>query len=211
MRFHGRALAVWICGSALMSVLSACGGGDTRNPVGNAGGAGGGGGGGGTGTPDFPCASKAEAVRGAPLDQTLCPTYATVEAFEKVVIRGTTAPGCGASTCHLVRTSGSKIGIPWNEPSIQKMDAFVELAGVKNRGRTEFSYCPNDAYIDLVDPQLSYILAKSRTKEPDIACPSDGKVEPESLQMPSSSRDKFDDVKLKCLEAYVIAVSEGCR
>jgi hypothetical protein len=174
---------------------------------GNAGGAGGGtGSGGGTGAA-LPCADKADAVRTAALDPALCPDFPTVEDFEKSAILPTKEPGCGGTVCHKVSTTK---GFPANEPYIRTKDAFLEMAGVKNRGMGATNYCPNDAYIDLVDPEKSYLLAKFRQMKPDIACPSDGKVEPESQQMPSSGA-KFDDVKLKCLEAYVIAVSEGCR
>lgn len=203
-----RGLAVWIYGGVLMGALSACfGGGDTRDPGGNAGGSGGGG-----GNAAFvpPCLDKADAVRNAALNPDLCTKYATVEEFEKAAIVPTKAPGCGGLICHKVGTSGTSLGLPKNEPSIRTKDAFLELAGVTNRNRGPFNYCPNDAYIDLVEPQNSYILVKVRQMKPDIACPSDGAVDPESLQMPSAG-GKFDDEKLKCLEAYVIAVSEGCR
>ncbi|MDZ4697254.1 MAG: hypothetical protein SGI86_19105, partial [Deltaproteobacteria bacterium] len=204
-----RGLSVWICGGALLGVLSGCfGGGDTRNPGGNAGGAGGGGGGAGTGEV-FPCASKADTVAALPIDQEKCAMYATVEEVEKALIRNTGPSGCRNGVCHAVKTAGTRMGLPPSEPSIQPTRAFVELAGVKNRkrGQSDFDVCPNDNYIDIDDPQKSFLLTKVRDEMP--AC-ADGTTDPESKQMPNTPTKLTTD-QIACVEAYVIAVSNGCR
>jgi len=180
---------------------------DTKDCSENGNAGGGGGGGGGTGTEVFPCASKADTVAALPIDQEKCAMYATVEDVEKALIRSKTGNGCASTVCHSVKTAGTKKGLPTNEPSIQPTRAFVELAGMKNRKRTDFDFCPNDNYIDIDDPQKSFLLVKVRDAMP--AC-ADGTTDPDSKQMPNTT-PPFTAEQIACVEAYVIAVSEGCR
>lgn len=197
------AIAPLVGGFLLAGQLAGCLGGGTCDTVdcsnlggGSGGGAAGGMGGGGM---SFPCSARENDVAARSLEG--CEAHATVADFESGLLRSK----CGTAGCHRQANATSTA---YTAPGILTMGgAFVRLAGVKSTtSRDGRMHCADSDFIDLANPDGSWLLAKL---EATPACPSGGSAGDRMPPAPGGAELTAEEKA--CFQAYVRAVAAGCQ